>query len=74
MLDNIAAMKDMLAETVAFAAGDASSEAANTFDLASMLISICDEATDAGARTEYAGPDHATLSGRRTAIGGFSPT
>jgi signal transduction histidine kinase len=68
MLANVAAMQDMLAETLSFAAGAISSEASEAFDLASMLISLCDEATDAGGAAEYAGPNHATLSGRRTAI------
>ncbi len=68
MLANIAAMQDMLAETLSFAAGAASLEAPEAFDLASMLISLCDEASDAGGRTEYDGPNHAALSGRRAAI------
>lgn len=68
MLQNISAMQDMLAETLSFAAGAASTEAPEAFDLASMLISLCDEASDAGGRAEYEGPNHVTLSGRRTAI------
>ena len=68
MLANIAAMQDMLAGTLSFAAGATSSDASEAFDLASMLISLSDEATDAGGAAEYAGPNRATLSGRRTAI------
>jgi signal transduction histidine kinase len=68
MLANIDAMREMLAETLSFAEGDASSDAAAPFDLASILISLCDEASDAGAQAEYDGPNHATASGKRMAI------
>jgi len=68
MLANIDAMRDMLTETLSFAEGDARTEASSSFDLASILISLCDEASDAGAEAEYDGPDHVTAFGRRTAI------
>jgi signal transduction histidine kinase len=68
MLANIDAMRDMLAETLSFAEGDASSDASAPFDLASILISLCDEASDAGAQAEYQGRNHATACGRRMAI------
>jgi signal transduction histidine kinase len=68
MLANIDAMRDMLAGTLSFAEGDAASELPASIDLASMLISLCDETSDAGAKVEYEGPNHATLCGRRTAI------
>jgi signal transduction histidine kinase len=68
MLANIDAMRDMLTETLSFAEGDASTDASTTFDLASILISLCDEASDAGAQAEYHGPDHVTAFGKRTAI------
>jgi signal transduction histidine kinase len=68
MLANIDAMRDMLAETLSFAEGDASSDASAPFDLASILISLCDEASDAGAQAEYNGPNHMTVFGKRTAI------
>jgi signal transduction histidine kinase len=68
MLANIDAMRDMLTETLSFAKGDASAEASAPFDLASILISLCDEASDAGAEAEYEGPDHVTALGKRTAI------
>ena len=38
------------------------------FDLASILISLCDEASDAGAEAEYDGPNHVTAFGKPTAI------
>ena len=68
MLANIDAMGDMLAETLSFAEGDASSDASAPFDLASILITLCDEASDAGAEAEYSGPNHATAVGKRMAI------
>jgi signal transduction histidine kinase len=68
MLANIDAMRNMLNETLSFAEGDASVDASAPFDLASILISLCDEASDAGAQAEYNGPDHVTAFGRRTAI------
>ena len=57
MLANIDAMRDMLTETLAFAEGDASTDASASFDLASILISLCDEASDAGAEAEYGGSE-----------------
>jgi signal transduction histidine kinase len=68
MLANIDAMGNMLAETLSFAEGDASPDPSAPFDLASILISICDEASDAGAEAEYSGPNHVTAYGKRTAI------
>jgi signal transduction histidine kinase len=68
MLANIDAMRDMLTETLSFAEGDASADASTSFDLASILISLCDEASDAGGQAEYHGPDHVTAFGKRTAI------
>ena len=68
MLANIDAMRDMLTETLSFAEGDASADASAQFDLASILITLCDEASDAGANAEYDGPNHVTAFGKRTAI------
>jgi signal transduction histidine kinase len=68
MLANIDAMRDMLTETLSFAEGDASADASAPFDLASILISLCDEASDAGAKADYYGPNHVTAFGKRTAI------
>ena len=68
MLANIDGMRDMLAETLSFAQGEATSESSSPFDLASILISLCDEASDAGANVQYEGRNRATVCGRRTAI------
>jgi signal transduction histidine kinase len=68
MLANIDSMRDMLAETLSFAKGEASVDASAPFDLASILISLCDEASDAGSQAEYDGPNHVTAFGKPTAI------
>jgi signal transduction histidine kinase len=68
MLANMDAMRDMLAETLSFVAGEASADPAAPFDLASILISLCDEASDAGAEARYDGPNHGAAFGKRTAI------
>ena len=68
MLGNINAMGDMLAETLSFAEGAAASESSTAFDLASVLMSLCDEASDAGGKAEYQGLDRARVCGRRIAI------
>ena len=68
MLANIDGMRDMLAETLSFAQGEATSESSSPFDLASILISLCDEASDEGANVQYEGRNRATVWGRRTAI------
>ncbi len=68
MLANIDAMRDMLADTLSFAGADAASESSASIDLASILISLCDETSDAGAKVEYDGWNHATVCGRRSAI------
>ncbi len=68
VIENITAMQAMLQETLTFVAGDAKSERTEDIDLAAMLITLCDEAADAGAVAEFDGPDHATVPGRRTAL------
>ena len=69
MLANIDAMRDMLAETLKLRRrGRKLGITSAVFDLASILISLCDEASDAGAQAEYKGPNHATARGRRMAI------
>ena len=68
LLANIEAMRAMLADTLSFAKGEASADAPVAFDLASILISLCDETSDAGAQIQYDGPDHVTAFGKRIAI------
>jgi hypothetical protein len=68
MLANIDAMRDMLTETLSFAEGAANTDASASFDLASILIGLCDEASDAGAEAGSDGPNHVIAFGKRTAI------
>jgi signal transduction histidine kinase len=51
-----------------FAEGAANTNASASFDLASILISLCDEASDAGAEADSGGPNHVIAFGKRTAI------
>jgi hypothetical protein len=68
MLANIDAMRDMLTETLSFAEGAANTDASASFDPASILISLCDEASDAGAEADSDGPNHVIAFGKQTAI------
>ncbi|RDZ27994.1 ATP-binding protein [Lysobacter silvisoli] len=61
LLGEIAQMEAMIAGCLAFAGEDASLEPHQTVDLASLLISLCDDVADAGGDAHYEGPDHAYL-------------
>lgn len=61
LLSDIAEMDAMISSTLAFASDEARSEAHVPVDLAAMLISLCDNACDAGGQAIYRGPDHAQL-------------
>lgn len=54
-------MDAMISATLSFASADAKAEASRDIDVASLLISLCDEATDRGGQAEYEGPNHARL-------------
>jgi signal transduction histidine kinase len=62
MCSEIDEMEAMIAATLSFASGDAKGEPARSIDVASLLISICDDFADRGASVSYEGPDHAQLS------------
>ncbi len=62
MLSDIADMQTMVASSLAFAGDDLARESHAVADIASALISLCDQASDAGGDAVYDGPDHATLS------------
>jgi signal transduction histidine kinase len=61
LLSDIAEMDAMINSTLAFAGGEAKSEAHSRVDMAALLISLCDNACDAGGWVDYLGPDHAQL-------------
>lgn len=61
LLAEIAQMETMISGCLAFAGEDASLEPHQTVDLASLLISLCDDVADAGGDALYDGPDHAYL-------------
>lgn len=54
-------MDAMISATLSFASGDAQGEESRAIDIASLLISLCDEVMDRGHRAVYQGPDHARL-------------
>lgn len=61
LLSDIAEMDAMINSTLAFAGDEAKSEAHSPVDMAALLISLCDNACDAGGQAVYCGPDHAQL-------------
>lgn len=54
-------MEAMIAATLAYLRGDAETEERRPADLVAMIETLCDAATDAGARATYAGPPQARL-------------
>jgi signal transduction histidine kinase len=68
VLADIEEMEAMMSATLTFASNQLKDEARSTVDLASLLISLCDTAADAGGRVSYDGPDHAGLSCRPVAV------
>jgi signal transduction histidine kinase len=68
VLADIADMEMMIQTSLLFARDDAQAEGYVTVDLASLAISLCDNATDAGQVAAYHGPDHAPLPCRPTAM------
>lgn len=51
-------MEAMVGSVLSYLAGEADSEAKRTVDLAAMLATLVDDATDAGRNALYHGPDH----------------
>jgi len=58
----------MIGSTLAFLRGDQDHEAARPVNLAAILETLCDDATDAGGLARYAGPGHARVIGRPVAL------
>lgn len=65
---DVAEMEMMIQSSLLFARDDAQQESYVTVDIASLVISLCDNASDAGQRASYRGADHASLRCRPTAI------
>ena len=66
--DDLAEMEAMLEATLSFAKDEATGEDRQPVDLASMVQTLCDDASDAGDEARYDGPVHLTLSCGRLAI------
>ncbi|CAH1652908.1 Histidine kinase [Hyphomicrobiales bacterium] len=60
VMSDIAEMETMVEATLTFASGEAKREQHRAVDIASLLISLCDNVTDEGGEAGYMGPDHAT--------------
>ena len=61
MIAQINDMALMLESTTAFSSGEAKLPPDQPTDVASLLISLVDEATDAGSNCHYDGPNHAEI-------------
>ena len=68
MLSDINEMEAMVSATLTYASNQLKDEPRSAVDLASLLISLCDTAADAGCRVVYDGPDHARLTCRPVAV------
>lgn len=68
VLADIADMEAMMSATLTFASNQLKDEPQSIVDLASLLISLCDTAADAGSKVSYDGPDHTKLQCRPVAI------
>jgi signal transduction histidine kinase len=61
-------MEAMIASTLAYLRGEAEQEPLRVADLAAILETLCDDATDAGHRASYDGPSQARLACRPIAM------
>lgn len=68
VLADIRDMEAIVSSTLTFASHQLNKEASETVDLAALLISICDTASDAGCTVAYNGPDHAPIVCQPVAI------
>ncbi len=68
VLADIDEMEAIVSSTLSFASQQLRKEPAETVDLASLLISLCDTASDAGQAVTYDGPDHAHITCQPVAI------
>jgi signal transduction histidine kinase len=68
ILSDISDMETMVSTSLAFMSDDIHREAYSVVDIASLLISQCDNFVDSGRKVTYKGPDHAQLSCRPVAL------
>lgn len=68
ILSDISDMETMVSTSLAFMSDDIHREPYSAVDLASLLISQCDNFVDAGRRVSYQGPDHAQFTCRPVAL------
>ena len=68
VLSDIAEMDGLIKASLALASEEINSEAHSRFDIAALLISLCDMMNDSGGDALYDGPDHAELPCQATAI------
>ncbi len=68
MLSDLEQMEEMIAATLAFARDDNANEPRKTLDLANLVQSICDDASDVGGDVTYTGNQKAAFSGRPLAL------
>lgn len=68
IMSEIADMQSMLDSTLAFASGEARALPSQLTDIAALLISIVDEASDKGHPCIYEGPDHVETMGHPVSL------
>ncbi|TMJ40278.1 MAG: HAMP domain-containing histidine kinase [Alphaproteobacteria bacterium] len=68
ILSDISDMETMVSTSLAFMSDDIHREAYGVVDVASLLISQCDNFVDSGRKVTYEGPDHAQLPCRPVAL------
>ncbi|HEC14716.1 MAG TPA: HAMP domain-containing protein [Rhodospirillales bacterium] len=69
MLNDLDEMEVMISEILAFSRDASAQEPSRIFDLAALLESICDDASDAGRDVTYDGPAKLCFTGRAVALG-----
>ncbi|MCW0235081.1 MAG: HAMP domain-containing histidine kinase [Ferrovibrio sp.] len=68
MLDELHFMEMLTDQLLSFASFNPRNEPMEKVDFAVLLVTLCDDRTDAGAVIEYSGPSHLALHCRPTAI------
>jgi signal transduction histidine kinase len=68
MLSDLDEMAEMVASSLAFARDEASEEASELVDLAALLTTLCDDATDAGHPVDFAWEGRLVYRGRPLAM------